>query len=223
LPDKDSGTYRKSLVYIIQRPGNKILYTAPKAKVAVKMMADLSLWLKRQGKAKISPVIMAAITHHQFVTIHPFVDGNGRTARALATLVLYRKGYDIKKMFALEDYYNLDRSQYYQAIRAARKEKDLTSWLEYFAQGFLFELEQVWEQIEDFKVEVETDKEIVYLTKRQRMILDFISANGKIFRSDVVDITSVSEKTASRELDWLRKQGFVKRKGKGPSTHYLIG
>lgn len=222
LPDKESGFYRKSLVYIIQKPGNKVLYTAPKAKVAVKMMKDLSVWLARQEKSKISPVIMAAIVHHQFVTIHPFVDGNGRTARALATLILYRKTYDIRKMFALEDYYNLDRGRYYLAIRTAREEKDLTSWLEYFAQGFLFELEQVWEQIEDFRVEVKTGKEPVYLSRRQRTILDFISANGKIYRSDVVDIANISEKTASRELEALRKDGFIKRKGKGPSTHYLL-
>lgn len=222
LPDKESGAYRKGLVYIISRPSNKILYTAPRAKVAVRMMKDLSTWLKKQEKTKISPVMMAAIAHHQFVTIHPFADGNGRTARALATLILYRKGYDIKKMFALEDYYNLDRGSYYLAIRVARAEKDLTSWLEYFAQGFLFELEQVWEQIEGFRIEVKTGKEPVYLSKRQRTILDFISVNGKIYRSDVVDIASISEKTASRELEVLRKDGFIKRKGRGPSTHYLL-
>ncbi len=222
LDSSVSGKYRKGPVYIIRRPSNKVIYTAPKAKVANKMMEDFSGWLKKSEVANISPVIMAAIGHHQLVTIHPFIDGNGRTARALATLILYRREYDIKKMFALEDFYNLDRQRYYREIEKARKDKDLTSWLEYFAQGFLFELEQVWEQVEDFRVEVKIGKEAVYLSKRQRRILDFIVVNGKIYRSDVVDISSVSGKTAYRELEWLRKERFIKRKGRGPATYYIL-
>ncbi|MBU1085827.1 Fic family protein [Patescibacteria group bacterium] len=222
LSNKKCGKYRKGPVYIVSRPSNKVIYTAPKVKVAVKMMKEFSKWLLQEEESKISPVIMAGIGHHQLVTIHPFADGNGRTSRALATLILYRKQYDIKKMFALEDYYNLDRQSYYRAIEKARKENDLTSWLEYFAQGFLFELEQVWEQIENFTVEVKIGKEAVYLSKRQRRVLDFIAVNGKIYRSDVVDISSVSGRTAYRELEFLRKGGFVKRKNKGPATFYVL-
>lgn len=222
LSYKECGRYRKGPVYIIQRPSNKVIYTAPKAKVVAGMMKDFSSWLEKAERTNISPVIMAAVGHHQLVTIHPFVDGNGRTSRALATLILYRKGYDVKKMFALEDYYNLDRQRYYRAIEKAREEKNLTSWLEYFSEGFLFELEQVWDQVEDFTVEVKVGKEAVYLSKRQRRILDFIAVNGKIYRSDVVDISSVSAKTAYRELEKLRKDGFIKRRGKGPATYYLL-
>lgn len=222
LSQRESGRYRKGPVYIVQRPSNKVIYTAPKAKVVEKMMKDFSRWLQKMETTNISPVIMAAVGHHQLVTIHPFVDGNGRTSRALATLILYRREYDIKKMFALEDYYNLDRQSYYQAIEKARKDKDLTSWLEYFSEGFLFELEQVWEQIEEFSVEVKAGKEVTYLSKRQRRILDFISINGKIYRSDVVDISSVSEKTAYRDLEKLRQDGFIKRKGRGPATYYIL-
>jgi len=222
LGGKECGKYRKELVYIIERPSNKIIYTAPKAEVAIKMMKDFSEWLKRVELSNISPVVMAAIGHHQLVTIHPFVDGNGRTARALATLILYRRNYDVKKLFALEDYYNLDRQRYYQEIEKVRKKKDLTGWIEYFAQGFLVELEQVWEQIENFTVEVKTGKEVVYLSKRQRQILDFIAVNGKIYRSDVVDISSVSAKTAYRELEWLRREEFILRRRRGPATYYQL-
>lgn len=222
LESKVSGKYRKGPVYIIQRPSNKVIYTAPKSEIAIKMMEEFSSWLKKEEVTSVSPVIMAAIGHHQLVTVHPFVDGNGRTARALATLILYRKDYDIKKMFALEDFYNLDRQRYYREIEKARKEKDLTSWLEYFAKGFLLELEQVWEQVEDFTVEIKVSKEAIYLSKRQRRVLDFMVVNGKIYRSDVVDISGVSEKTAYRELEWLRKEGFIKRKGRGPATYYIL-
>jgi len=221
LPKKDSGHYRQGPVYIIQRPLNKIIYTAPDYKKVSGLMEDLYSWLEAEAAKKLSPVIAAAITHHQFVTIHPFIDGNGRTARAWATLVLYHRGFDVKKLFALEDYYNLDRGSYYEAIRRVRTEKDLTSWLEYFAQGFLQELMQVLEKMELFSLETKT-KEPVYLTKRQREILEFMAINRKIFRSDVVDIVSVSPKTAYRELEWLQQKGLIKRKGKGSTSHYIL-
>lgn len=222
LPKKDSGHYRTGPVYIIQRPLNKIIYTAPNFKQVPKLMKDLYSWLEAEETRKLSPVMAAAITHHQFVTIHPFIDGNGRTARAWATLVLYYRGFDIKKLFALEDYYNLDRGSYYEAIRRVRQEKDLTSWLEYFFQGFLKELEQVLEKMELFALETKTKKVPVYLSRRQRDILEFIAINHKIFRSDVVDIASVSPKTAYRELEWLNQKGLVKRKGRGPTSHYIL-
>lgn len=222
LPKKDSGHYRQGPVYIIQRPLNKIIYTAPDYKKVAELMNDLYSWLESEAAKKLSPVITAAIVHHQFVTIHPFIDGNGRTARSWATLVLYHLGFDIKKLFALEDYYNLDRENYYEAIRRVRQEKDFTSWLEYFAEGFLKELEQVLEKMELFSLETKTKSEPVYLTKRQREILEFVAINGKIFRSDVVDIASVSPKTAYRELEFLNQKGFIKRKGKGPQSHYVF-
>ena len=222
LPKKDSGHYRQGPVYIIQRPLNKIIYTAPDFKKVPRLMTDLYSWLESEASQNLSPVIVAAITHHQFVTIHPFIDGNGRTARSWATLVLYYRGFDVKKLFALEDYYNLDRGGYYEAIRRVRQEKNFTSWLEYFAQGFLQELQQVLEKMELFSLETKTKQAPIYLSRRQRDILEFMAINHKIFRSDVVDIASVSPKTAYRELEWLNQKGLIKRKGRGPGSHYVL-
>jgi len=221
LVAKESGYYRTGPVYVVKQISGKVVYKAPVAGEVKKMMKSFCKWLKDKTESKLSPIVIAGIAHHELVTIHPFADGNGRTARALATLVLYYKNYDIKKMFALEDYYNLHRDEYYLAIQEARKEKDLTFWLEYFSQGFLIELRSVLEKVENFALEMKANKS-VYLSKRQRDILDFISINRKIFRSDVVDIASVSSKTAYRELEALRKLSIIERKGKGPSSHYVI-
>lgn len=222
LPSGKSGHYRTGPVFVIQRLTGKVMYKGPVALRVPKLMKDLCSWLENEQTVELSPVITAAIAHHQFVTIHPFADGNGRTARALATLVLYRRGFDIKKMFALDDYYNRDRQAYYRAIRQARIDKSLTSWLEYFSRGLLLELQQVLEKVEHFNRELKTSKEPVYLSKRQREILDFAAMNGKMFRSDAVDIITASPKTAYRELEFLRQSGLLKRKGKGPNTHYML-
>ena len=60
---------------------------------------------------ELYPVLVSGISHYEYVRIHPFVDGNGGTARALATLILYLKGFDIKRFFVLDEYYNEDRGK----------------------------------------------------------------------------------------------------------------
>jgi Fic family protein len=65
---------------------------------------------------ELSPVLISGIAQFQFVHIHPFIDGNGRTARLLSTLILYKTGYDFKRLFSISEFYDKDRPSYYQAI-----------------------------------------------------------------------------------------------------------
>ncbi len=106
---------------------------------------DLLDWVeqcKEKGKPGesdahwIHPAIVAGITQHRLVWIHPFVDGNGRTARMFTTLILYQRKYDFKYLFNLSEYYNKDRDRYYDALRTADRTGDYTEWLEYFLGGF---------------------------------------------------------------------------------------
>ena len=69
----------------------------------------------------------------------PFIDGNGRTARVLATLILFERGFDTRRFFALDDYYDSDRIAYYDALKSVNpKTLDSTRWLEYFCEGVAF-------------------------------------------------------------------------------------
>ncbi len=68
-------------------------------------MKALIAWVNSPEAQTLDPVIEAGIAHYEFVRIHPFVDGNGRTARVLATLILYLRGFDAKQFFCLDDYY----------------------------------------------------------------------------------------------------------------------
>lgn len=83
----------------------------------------------------VHAVIIAGIAHHRLVWIHPFVDGNGRTARMFTTLLLYYRSYDFKYLFELSNYYNEDRDAYYNALRSADRTGDYTQWIEYFMGG----------------------------------------------------------------------------------------
>jgi Fic family protein len=97
----------------------------------------------------VHPVIQAGIAQHRFVWIHPFVDGNGRTARMFTTMLLYQRGYDFKYLFELSTYYNDDRDAYYEALRSADRTHDYTEWLTYFLGGFSYQMVKIQEIARD--------------------------------------------------------------------------
>ncbi|CAN5650897.1 Dot/Icm type IV secretion system effector CoxFIC1 [soil metagenome] len=90
----------------------------------------------------VHPVVIAGIAQHRLAWIHPFVDGNGRTARMFTTLLLYGRGYDFKYLFDLSSYCD----HYYAALRAADLDGDYTRWLEYFMGGFARDMYRIRER-----------------------------------------------------------------------------
>ena len=162
--------------------------------------------------------------------IHPFADGNGRTARLLATLILYQRGYDFRKLFALEDYYNQNRLAYYKAIHLGknyqeRVKNNLTNWLEYFVKGFDAEMKKVKDEIIPLSLDNKMLKKIggqVYLDKKQIKIVDFIMTMGKFDRKDVEDILNVSSATAKRLIQSLVKTKLIKQERIGSKVIFYV-
>jgi Fic family protein len=118
-------------------------YVPPPHEDVSGLMFELLEWWNQEASA-ISPVSSSAIVHHRFETIHPFADGNGRTGRALALWELYRRGFDPHHIFAVDEFYWENRPRYYAALDAVRREgDDLTSWLDYCAEGLQQTMERV--------------------------------------------------------------------------------
>ena len=111
-----AGELRTSLVYIANQ--EHIIYTPPESKKLKELISDLIDWLVKEQD--IHPIIRAGLLHYQFVTIHPFTDGNGRTARLLTLLHLYQSGWNFRKSLALDEYYNTDRLNYYKALQTGK-------------------------------------------------------------------------------------------------------
>lgn len=231
LPEEQSGHFRNGPVYIVKRRlgfDDEIIYAGPKAINVPYLCNDLIEWINKSEEEEISPVIVAGIAHLELAAIHPFSDGNGRTARALATLILYKRGYDFRQLFALEDYYNKDLPSYYKAINTGKsydkRKTDSTTWLEYFIEGFREEIMNVKNQVTTLALR-KVNKDIesqVYLTEKQQQLLDFIDNLGRITVSDVMDILKCPQRTAQLELHKLKKLGIIKQIGKGPSTGYVL-
>lgn len=230
LPGQHSGSYRKGPVFVVRRrfgAPDEIVYTGPDANKVPALCASLIKWTQNSEKEEINPVIAAGIIHQEIAAIHPFNDGNGRTARALATLVLYRRGYDFRHLFALEDYYNRDRQKYYQAINIGKdyeeRRHDFTSWLEYFTKGFKEEIDNVKNKVvalSSKKIRRDISSKI-YLDKNQLQILDFLDQVGRITAKDTADILKCPKRTAQLQLQKLKQLGIIIQVGRGPASAYI--
>jgi len=231
LPKEQSGRYRQIPIYVVRRrlgAPDEITYTGPAAEKVPLLCADLIEWINKKINKDVNPVILAGIIHQEIAAIHPFVDGNGRTARAMATLILYKSGYDFRRLFALEDYYNKDRQRYYQAINIGKtydeRKVDFTRWLEYFVKGFKEEIDNVKSKVISLAIK-KVDSEInsqIYLSEEQLKILEFLDQVDRITVGDVVEILECPKRTAQLYLQQLKKLKIIKQIGKGPSSAYIL-
>lgn len=231
LPEEQLGHYRKEPVHVVRRRfsmSDEIMYTAPDARKISHLMADLIEWVQKAEKEDIHPIIVAGIVHQEFAVIHPFSDGNGRTARALATLVLYQRGYDFRRLFALEDYYNRNRLHYYKAINVGKnyeeRKTDFTPWLEYFVTGFKEEIDNVKTKVISLarrKVDEEVDSQI-FLDKDQLRVIEFLEQAGRVTVQDIMNILECPKRTAQLHLQKLKKIKMITQIGKGPASAYIL-
>jgi Fic family protein len=129
-----------------------MVYLPPEAKDVTKLMKQLVSWINRELKEHDLPVpVIAALAHYQFATVHPYFDGNGRTARLLTTLILHRGGYGLRGVYSLEEYYAKNLTGYYDALAVGnnhnyymgRANADCSGFVEYFCLGMAVSFETV--------------------------------------------------------------------------------
>jgi len=219
----EPGRYRKIQNYVVNSLTGEKIYTPPPPEEVPKLMKEFVEWLNTEKD--ISPVLVAGIAQYRFVEIHPFLDGNGRTARVLCTLILYKNGYDFKRLFSLSEFYDKNRADYYRAIQSVRTHgTDMTRWLEYFVDGLKNQMLEVKE-----KGELAIKKEAVIekaakagLNDRQKSALVYLIENSHISRSKYVELYKVSLRTANYDLALLEKLGFIERIGVGRAIKYRL-
>ena len=132
--------YRDGQNVIRDSASGAIVYMPPEAKDVSKLMAEMVRWVRKAEKENVPVPIIAALLHYQFVTIHPYYDGNGRTSRLLATFILQRDGYGLHGFFSMEEHHAKDLEGYYNSLAVhqhhnyyeGRADVDLTSWVRYF-------------------------------------------------------------------------------------------
>lgn len=225
LDKQNSGGYRQKDVVIRNSVTGDVSFRPPRYIEVPYQMKDLISFIQNEGEAH--PILKAGIVHYEFVRIHPFLDGNGRTGRALSTLVLYKEGYDIRHFFALEEHFDSDPEAYYEALQSVEQERgDQTEWLTYFTETMAAELGRIKDKIESISIDAGLKKKLggpVMLTDRQLKIIEYIQKTGylenRIFPSL---FPMVSEDTVLREIQELVKKGLLKKQGKTKGAKYLM-
>jgi Uncharacterized conserved protein len=215
------GEYRKIQNYVVNSNTKEIIYTPPPAYQVPLMMSELVDWLKQEQE--INPVLMAGIAQFQLVHIHPFLDGNGRSARLLSTLYLYKTGYDFKRLFTISEYYDRDRSNYYKAIQSVRdKNMDMTTWLEYFVHGLATQLQEVQNRGQQImRLDILTIQHD--LSKREKEAIEqALDQNGLSIKELQLLFPDTSKRTLQRELKHLLDLGLLKVEGATNDRCYFV-
>lgn len=221
----DSGVYRNRQVVIGNRITGAITFRPPDTNAVPRLMKAFVLWLNSKGAWGTNPVLAAGISHYEFVRIHPFIDGNGRTARAIASLILYVRGFDTKRFFALDDYYDSDRLSYYRALQSVdSKTLDMTDWLEYFTYGVSLQIDKVREKVLSLSGDMRRKqvKGQVALTDRQMAIVERIHNYGHITNKIVREMFKLSDEGALKEIKKLLSHGVIKLEGSGRNVRYIL-
>ncbi len=118
--------YRDGQNIIRDSSSGRIVYLPPEASDVPSLMSDLVVWINAEmATGELPAPIIAALAHYQLATIHPWYDGNGRTARLLATFLLHRTSYGLKGIYSLDEHYARDLGAYYGALTVGPSHNEL--------------------------------------------------------------------------------------------------
>ncbi len=202
----------------------RVHFQAPDARRLTREVRAFLKWF--ESERSVDPVLAAGIAHFWFVTIHPFDDGNGRIARAIADLALARSENSPERFYSMSSRISAERQQYYDVLEKTQKgDMDITRWL----QWFLTRLDEAFEQAEETLSSVLNNArfwdglESTPLNERQRLVLNRLldGFEGKLTSSKWAKLAKCSQDTASRDIDDLIHKNILTRgPAGGRSTSY---
>jgi Fic family protein len=197
-----------------------IVYLPPEAADVPGLMAGLVDWVKRAEKENIPIPLIAGLAHYQFVTIHPYYDGNGRAARLLSTFLLQRGSYGLNGFFSLEEHHARNLDEYYGALAVhphhnyyeGRADADLTGWLAYFV-GLLADVFRAAQEetlrLKDAPAPSPEPDALRRLDHRARAALGLFAKQETITANQVAEALGLSERMARNLMQEWVTQGWL--------------
>jgi Fic family protein len=225
------GEYRDGQNVVRDSISGRIVYMPPEAKDVSILMKEFVEYLNKNNGEMPIP-LLAGIAHYQFVTIHPYYDGNGRTARLLTNLILNQGGYDLHGIYSLEEYYAKNLQEYYGALSLGdhhnyyfgRVDANITPWLEYFIPGMLDAFKNIKKHFENNNVSQDKFKMLKSLTTRQRKVLSLFGEQDIITSKDVENLFNLSPRSARNLCAELVNEDILKVNNSSNKTRdYRIG
>lgn len=204
----------------------KVHYEAPDAKLMNSEMKAFFKWFN--SNSEIDPVLKSGIAHLWFVTIHPFADGNGRIARAIADMQLTRADEDAQRFYSMSAQIRVERKAYYEMLEKTQKGNlDITQWLMWYLNCLQRALNTTDKRLQSVLNKTRFwDRHIkTIINERQRLMINklFDGFEGKLTSSKWAKINKCSADTALRDInDLLHKKILKKEEGGGRSTSYIL-
>lgn len=212
--------YRDGQNIVEDSISGKIVYMPPEAKDVKKLINQMIKEFNSNDTKDIPIPIKAGILAYEFVTIHPFWDGNGRCSRLLATYILKAYNYDLKGFYVMEEFYDKNIDEYYNSLQMGlhhnfyfgRNEADITKWLEYFISIMANTFETVGNRVKEIYRNSKNEINIIdTLDKRERWVANYIINNGKIRAKDIAMHFKINLDTANNWIKkWIEKDFLIR-------------
>lgn len=216
------GKIRQEPVFVNDPIARKTVYWPPDHGDVPQLLRDLLDFIKK-NVSTIDPLILAGLFHKQFVVIHPFMDGNGRTVRLATKALLARMGLNTFNLFSFENFYNQNVANYFKKVGVygnyydIKKHIDFTEWLEYFTEGIADELSRVRKILEEGSIQPKS-----ILQPHHEQILRTIKKHGFITNKIYATLTNRARPTRNLDFNKLIALGKIERVGKSKSTIYRL-
>ncbi|MBO7537179.1 MAG: Fic family protein [Alphaproteobacteria bacterium] len=215
LVEGATSPYRDGQNAIYDNASGNIVYLPPEAKDVPGLMNSLIDLVNNDQQTP--RVIVAGLVHYQFVTIHPYYDGNGRTARLLTSFLMRKYGYELKDIYSLEEYYANDLAGYYSALAThphhnyyeGRETADLTGWIEYFVRGVADVFEKIQIKTQTTNSRKDFSGEMRQLDVTQRKILELFTEFQEVSSMQIAEYLGMSQQSARLLANRWVDDGFM--------------
>ncbi len=214
-----NNSYRKEQNVVADSISGLIVYMPPEAKDVEGLINQMIEEFNSEESKEIPIPIKAGILAYEFVTIHPFWDGNGRCSRLLATYILKAYNYDLKGFYVMEEFYDKNIDEHYDSLQMGlhhnfyfgRNEADITKWLEYFISIMANTFEVVGNRVKEIYKSSNEINIIDTLDKRERWVANYIKNNNKIKAKDIANHFKINLDTANNWIKrWIEKDFLIR-------------
>jgi len=207
------GEFRKSQNWIGGATIDDASFVPPVHTSIDELMSDLELFVHNE-ELYFPELLKIALVHYQFETIHPFLDGNGRVGRLIITLYLVSKGILKKPILYLSDFFERNRSLYYDNLMRVREKSDLTQWFKFFLVGAIETAKNSVTTFDNIlKLQKEVEQKIQTLRSRtanSQKVLNYLYQRPVINAANIVDLTSLSSTSAYKLIADLENLKILK-------------
>jgi len=224
--DRHRGEYKTlSNQVVANYPGGiqKIIFNTTEVYLVEKEMNNLINWTNEQlQKKEIHPILLISHFVYEFLSIHPFQDGNGRLSRLLTTLLLLQNEYLFVQYVSFENLIEKSKKEYYRALMGGQKNRNkenenISGWIIYF----LDKLKQLTEKLDEKYKHLEEKRN--YLSPRQKKIKEYVKENQPVKFSDIANnFKEINKNTLKKDVQYLKREKEIKSLGERKGTVYLV-